>query len=191
MAHRMISMLSLVAALVAAGASPTAAEEPATKGIVVSVQGLACPFCAYGIEKHLRGLEGVAEVEVDVAKSQATLTLKDPSAVTDDDIREAVGAAGFTPGEIRRPRPAAAAPEPGRRAQLRVEGMRCEYCVANLGSVLERREGVISAHVDLQAKRAVVEYDPKKVTPEEIAETIERAGKFEATVVGASGSEAE
>ncbi|MGN2393298.1 heavy-metal-associated domain-containing protein, partial [Pelomicrobium sp. G1] len=31
----------------------------------LQVDGLACPFCAYGIEKKLRALDGVDKVKVD------------------------------------------------------------------------------------------------------------------------------
>lgn len=107
---------------------------------------------------------------------------------SDEEIRTAVRQAGFTPGEIRRVKAQAAgsgkAAKGGKRAELGVEGMRCEYCVANIAGTLERREGVISADVDLTAQRAVVEYDPEKITAEEIAETIEGAGEFKAKLKG-------
>ena len=40
----------------------------AYKHYVLGVGGLACPFCAYGIEKRLNKVDGVTGVEVDVGK---------------------------------------------------------------------------------------------------------------------------
>ena len=40
----------------------------ADKSYVLGVDGLACPFCAYGIEKRLNKVDGVTGVEVDVGK---------------------------------------------------------------------------------------------------------------------------
>ena len=30
------------------------------------VDGLACPYCAYGIEKHLKKIDGVEKIDVDL-----------------------------------------------------------------------------------------------------------------------------
>ncbi len=32
--------------------------------LTVSVDGLACPFCAYGVEKKLKRVEGVKSIDV-------------------------------------------------------------------------------------------------------------------------------
>ena len=34
------------------------------KSIAVTVNGLACPFCAYGIEKKIKRLNGVKEIKI-------------------------------------------------------------------------------------------------------------------------------
>ena len=36
-------------------------EEP---DVIIEVGGLACPFCAYGIEKRLKKIDGIAELSV-------------------------------------------------------------------------------------------------------------------------------
>ncbi len=48
------------------------AAPPAYK---LRVDGHACPFCAYGIEKQLSTLEGVARVDVDIEKGAVTVRL--------------------------------------------------------------------------------------------------------------------
>lgn len=51
---------SLLMALVVMGLASTAvAAQPRYQ---IEVAGLACPFCAYGIEKKLRAIEGVGRL---------------------------------------------------------------------------------------------------------------------------------
>lgn len=101
---RQRNAISFLAALAMAAVLqvPAVAAEPSAEEVVVTVEGIACPFCAYGLEKHLEQLNGVSDVQVDVGKSQATLVLEKGSAPSDEDIREAVRRAGFTSGEVRR-----------------------------------------------------------------------------------------
>lgn len=58
--------------------------------------GLACPFCAYGIEKQLFAIEGVAAVETDLKTGTVTITMRDGATLDEPVARTAVEAAGFT-----------------------------------------------------------------------------------------------
>lgn len=60
------------------------------------VDGLACPFCAYGIEKQLLGLDGVESAETDVKSGRVVVTVRDGATLDEATAREAVDAAGFT-----------------------------------------------------------------------------------------------
>ena len=68
--------------------------------VVVSVGGLSCPFCAYGVEKKLKGVHGVKRVKVNLKSGTATLVLTDGKLPSTEEIRKAVKKAGFTPGKI-------------------------------------------------------------------------------------------
>ena len=95
------SNLVLAAALIfgaAVGQGDTPTDSP--RRAVVTVKGLACPFCVYGLEKHLRKLPGAAAVRVDLGKGEATIDLAADSKVTEEQIRKAVKNAGFTADRI-------------------------------------------------------------------------------------------
>lgn len=62
----------------------------------LQVDGLACPFCAYGIEKKLRTLDGVDKVKVDLDSGQVVVTMKDGAALAEPTAQQAVKDAGFT-----------------------------------------------------------------------------------------------
>lgn len=78
------------------------AQAPAgnLKQAVVTVHGMQCPFCAYGIKKHLAKLPGAKKVEVELAKNQAIVTFAPDAKVNDEQIQRAVRNAGFTPAKI-------------------------------------------------------------------------------------------
>jgi len=81
-------------------APATAAEDQAV--YTLQADGLACPFCAYGIEKQLTRIDGVESVETDVASGTVVITMKPGATLDEVDANRAVEAAGFTMREFRR-----------------------------------------------------------------------------------------
>lgn len=66
----------------------------------VAVDGMSCPFCAYGVEKRLARVPGVDSVEVTMAEGAARLTAAQGASIDVSRIRQAVRQAGFTAGAI-------------------------------------------------------------------------------------------
>ncbi len=64
-------------------------------GAELRVNGLACPFCAFGIEKKLRNLQGVEEVEVLLDDGKVRVAFAENNRATVEALREAVSASGF------------------------------------------------------------------------------------------------
>ena len=62
----------------------------------LAVEGLACPFCAYGVEKKLRALEGVERAETHLKEGAVIVTMADGATLNEETARQAVEAAGFT-----------------------------------------------------------------------------------------------
>jgi len=60
------------------------------------VDGLACPFCAYGIEKKLSSIEGVDDIQVDIRKGEVIVIMAEGILLDEDLAREKVKEAGFT-----------------------------------------------------------------------------------------------
>jgi len=61
--------------------------------------------------------------------------------------------------------------------------MHCGSCVALVEESLVELSGVASATVDLESARAVVEYDPSRVDPEQLRAAVVEAG-YTAAMVG-------
>ncbi len=62
----------------------------------LQVDGLACPFCSYGIEKQLRNLAGVSEVTTSIKTGTVRVETKSGVKLTKADLRAAVKRSGFT-----------------------------------------------------------------------------------------------
>ena len=70
----------------------------------LAVDGLACPFCAYGIEKRLSAIEGVESVETDVKSGQVVVSLAEGKTLSEEAARQAVEDAGFTLRSLKQTR---------------------------------------------------------------------------------------
>ena len=69
--------------------------------VTVKVDGLACAFCAYGLQKGLKRVEGVRDVKVYVDAGKAELQFKKGVPAGLEEIAPTVKKAGYTPAEIR------------------------------------------------------------------------------------------
>ena len=82
--------------------------EAGVKSVAVKVDGLACPFCAYGVEKKLKKVEGVENLKIDIDAGKVTLNVKPDvrlAAASDKQglvagVKKAVIEGGFTPREL-------------------------------------------------------------------------------------------
>lgn len=64
------------------------------------------------------------------------------------------------------------------KAEFGIEGMTCEIgCARTIEKKIAKMDGVKYAKVDFNKKMAMVEYDPAKVTPANLEETVTKAGE--------------
>jgi len=83
----------LAAVITLMTAAPAWAENHIYK---LYVDGLACPFCAYGVEKMVGGLDGVKSIEIDIDAGVVNVTMKDDAKLDQDVAKKAVDDAGFS-----------------------------------------------------------------------------------------------
>ena len=167
--------------------SAVIAQSAKTEAEYVSlrVDGLSCPFCAYGLEKNLKSLEGVSNLDIKVNDGIATFDVKSGVTITDDQFKKVVKDAGFTLRDIKR-ESMAQSPKKGEKEMqlinLNVNGMTCSGCVYNIETALKNVTGVHAIDVNLAEHRATVEVESGKVKPEQLIKTIEKAGRYKASV---------
>ena len=68
------------------------------------VDGLACPFCAYGVEKKVTGLKGVEKIDIDIDGGLVSVTMAAGAALDEAIAREAVDQAGFSLRKFEAPK---------------------------------------------------------------------------------------
>ncbi len=62
----------------------------------IRVDGLACPFCAYGIEKKFKAMKGVSNIKVDLDKGLVSVDVKDGVELKEDNMKKLFNDSGFT-----------------------------------------------------------------------------------------------
>ena len=102
----------LTAVVLMAGMSLPAQAD--VKSLTVKVDGLACPFCAFGLEKKLKKVEGVEKLNIDINTGEAVLNITTGTRLTFASstegkastglvaqVQKAVEEGGFTPRDLR------------------------------------------------------------------------------------------
>jgi Cu+-exporting ATPase len=133
------------------------------------VTGMHCAACSARIEKVVGAMDGVADVNVNLASE--SLNLKYDPGVTDPDaVAERIAGLGFG-AEFAR---AAEAGE--QELDLSVGGMHCAACSARIERIVGKMDGVREASVNLASARAQVFFDPAVVSRRDIRQAIHKAG---------------
>ncbi len=81
--------------------------------VIIEVDGLSCPFCAYGIEKRLKKIDSVDELSVLLKEGKVQLKLKEGETVSEERLQQAIADAGFEARSIVFVNEKAKAPSPG------------------------------------------------------------------------------
>ena len=61
---------------------------------------------------------------------------------------------------------------------LRIEGMTCKACPLTIKTALKKLNGIVDVEVRYEDKEAKVTYHDKKVTTDQMAKAIEKAGNY-------------
>jgi copper chaperone CopZ len=68
------------------------------------VDGLACPFCAYGVEKKVGSLKGVEKVDIEIEEGLVAVTLAAGATLDEATASRAVDQAGFSLRKFEAPK---------------------------------------------------------------------------------------
>ncbi len=89
-------------------------EEPTTKEVLapsavlagasvrLKVDGMVCPFCAYGLQKRLEELASIDAVLIRISDGLVQIRTKEGQELTDETLTDAVRKSGFSLREIER-----------------------------------------------------------------------------------------
>ncbi len=60
------------------------------------VDGLACPFCAFGIEKKLKAIDGTSDINVDLNKGVVSVNMAEGKSLSEEQMKKLFNDSGFT-----------------------------------------------------------------------------------------------
>lgn len=139
------------------------------KTIVIRISGMHCVACARSIEKALRQVDGVINVNVSFATEKAVVEY-DSSRVHLDKIYEAIRETGYEPvGASKRG-------EKVRELIIKIRGMSCASCAMRIEKALKSLNGVKFATVNFAMETATVKYDPDVVSILDLRNAITNLG---------------
>ena len=131
------------------------------KQVTLSIQGMTCASCVAHVERALKGVEGVADVNVNLATERASVWLS-TDAMGIKELVEAVHEVGY---EV-----------PTETVTLSIGGMTCASCAQTIEKALNKAEGVFAAGVNLATEQATIEFDPGVTNLSALEKVVESAG---------------
>ena len=161
----------LLVALIAFPLVPAAQAE--VHSATVAVDGMSCPFCAFGVEKRLKKVDGVQSVAIHTKEGSATLEAKGGESIAVGQIPEAVERAGFTPGEITVDAEGRVTTDEQGRVVLQVSGTDQAFLLATFEAKMEERLHSLAARgasVNVQGPLHPHADDLSAISPETIEE---------------------
>ncbi len=90
---KLLKRFGFILALTVGGATSAFADSHVYK---LYVDGLACPFCAYGVEKQVGGLDNVKSVDILIDEELVSVTMAANAVLDEAAAKKAVSDAGFS-----------------------------------------------------------------------------------------------
>jgi P-type Cu+ transporter len=138
-----------------------------TEKIGFKVLGMSCTSCSNNIEKKLKAKDGVIQAAVNFAAEKAQVEY-DIKKIKVEDLTELISNLGY---EAVLDTTAAS-----EKITLKVKGMSCTACAANVEKNLKKMDGIVSAGVNFAAEKATIEYNPKTIRLSDIKKKISNLG---------------
>lgn len=155
---------------------------------VVNVRGMTCNSCVRNIENTMKNTKGILLINVSLNYEEAVVTF-DPDLTHPDAIAEAIDDMGFDASvNVEKSLLKGDVSDEKVSCVINIEGMTCQSCVKHIQGTISEEIGIKTITVSLADKNAIVEFDPSKTSPSEIADTIDDMG-FEAMIAGQESSE--
>ncbi|MGO1470196.1 MAG: copper ion binding protein [Tissierella sp.] len=126
---------------------------------------MSCSSCANTIEKSVKKIQGVKNVNVNFATEKLNVEYNEKNASIDD-IKEAVKDAGYNVENSK----------DIREVTIPIKGMTCSSCAQTVEKEIKRLKGISEVNVNFATEKAKVTYDPYNTRISEIKKAIEIAG---------------
>lgn len=155
--------------------------------IEVQVDGLGCPFCAYGLEKKFKEFKGIKDVKIEMETGLFNFTYPSEKEMTLEQVESQVDKAGYTAVTTKITRADGTIEESKQNItelsdqseivakDIFVAG-NCGMCQARIEKTAKSVAGVVNAEWDKDNKMLTLEYDSSQTSIGEVSESIAKAG---------------
>jgi len=153
----------------------------------VDVDGLGCPFCAYGLEKKIKKLKGIKKVKIDMEEAQMTFNYPSDKKLSIAAVEAQVDEAGYTAvgtsvvradGTIEKNELQISDKIDQKRvvkASIPVAGV-CGMSRARIKKVTRKIEGVVESDWDEDTQILTVRYDKSLTNTDAIEAAVAASG---------------
>lgn len=155
--------------------------------IEVQVDGLGCPFCAYGLEKKFKEFKGIKDVKIEMETGLFNFTYPSEKEMTLKQVESQVDKAGYTAVTTKITRADGTIEESKQNItelsdqseivakDIFVAG-NCGMCQARIEKTAKSVVGVVNAEWDKDNKMLTLEYDSSQTSIGEVSDSIAKAG---------------
>lgn len=164
------------------------AQSKKTDAFTVKVDGLGCPFCAYGLEKKFKELKGIKNIKIEMETGIMTFNYPAEENLSVEQVNKQVEKAGYTPVNILIKR-ADGTEENSEKSTKKAnldEGNimqksfyvagNCDMCKARIEKAAKSVEGVSEAIWNKETKMILVKYNSDLSSLINIYAAISQAG---------------
>ena len=133
----------------------------ATKESSLQISGMTCTACASRIEKGIRKMPGVDQVNVNFALEQLTVHY-DSKETSENEFKKEIEKIGYSVVE--------------QKAEFDISGMTCAACATKIEKAINKMPGVSSANVNFALETISVTYNDKEVQPRDMIAKVNKLG---------------
>lgn len=152
--------------------------------ITATVEGLGCPFCAYGLEKKFKDLKSIKDLKIEIEEGIFSFTYPSDKELQVEEIDQRVEIAGYTAKAIQIERADGsidkmdleyAEVDTDKSAEFPVYGI-CNMCKSRIENTARKTAGVGEAKWDKKTKILKLKYDSGQVSIEDIKKALVARG---------------
>lgn len=153
----------------------------------IQVDGLGCPFCAYGLEKRFKEFKGIKKVKIEIESGDFSFEYPSDNALSIDDVEKKVEKAGYTPITTKITRADGRVETSGATNEVAMDTSKmesdelyifgnCGMCEARIVKTAKSVNGVGSAAWNKDSKMLKISYDPATTSVKEVEKAVVAVG---------------
>ncbi len=155
----------------------------------ITVEGLGCPFCAYGLEKKFKEFKGIKHIKIEMETGVFTFSFPADKPLSVEQVKNQVEEAGYTAkstvikrtdGSIEKDELIIEEKIVSEDAVVLKDDFfvagNCNMCAARIEKTALKLNGVFKAKWNKKSKMLTVEFDENSTTISAIEKAIAKAG---------------